>query len=183
MGRQPPPICASAIGCASKCWMNKGCRSSARSTRSYNRMNDESRTSQKIEISGDQLTIPDVATVARDKHPVRLSGQPAVRQKISASREVLEEKIRRGEIIYGVNTGLGGNVRFILPAKDIAAHQENIFRFLICGTGNPLPEDAVRAAMLLRANALAKGYSAVRLVVIERLLELLNHEITPVVPI
>ncbi|HET8562646.1 MAG TPA: aromatic amino acid ammonia-lyase [Candidatus Binatia bacterium] len=145
-------------------------------------MNDETRSSQKIAISGSGLTIPQVAVVARDKNAVQLTEDRDVRQKISASRELLEEKLRLGEIIYGVNTGLGGNVRFILPAKDIAAHQENIFRFLICGTGNPLPEDAVRAAMLLRANALAKGYSAVRVIVIERLLDLLNHEITPVVP-
>jgi phenylalanine ammonia-lyase len=135
-----------------------------------------------IDISGSQLTIAQVAAVARQKVRVRLSQAPEVRKKIAASRELLEEKLRRGEIIYGVNTGLGGNVRFILPAKDLAAHQQNIFRFLICGSGDPLPEDVVRAAMLLRANALAKGYSAVRTEVIERLLDLLNSGITPLVP-
>ena len=135
-----------------------------------------------IEISGENLSIPSVAAVAREKVPVQLSRKSEVRNKILASRKLLEEKLRNGEIIYGVNTGLGGNVRFILPAKDLAAHQQNIFRFLICGSGDPLPEDAVRAAMLLRANALAKGYSAVRPEVIERLLELLNNGITPLVP-
>jgi len=135
-----------------------------------------------MEISGTQLTTTEVAAVAREKLRVRLSQERDVRKKILASRQLLEEKLRRGEIIYGVNTGLGGNVRFILPAKDLTAHQENIFHFLICGTGNPLPEDAVRAAILLRANALAKGYSAVRMVVIERLIDLLNHDITPIVP-
>jgi phenylalanine ammonia-lyase len=137
---------------------------------------------QTIEISGAQLTISDVAAVARDHFRVKLSQEPDIRKRILASRELLEEKLRRGEIIYGVNTGLGGNVRFILPAKDLAKHQENIFQFLICGSGDPLPKDAVRAAILLRANALAKGYSAVRPVVIESLIELLNHGITPVVP-
>ncbi len=135
-----------------------------------------------IEISGENLTIPSVAAVARDKVLVQLSRAPEIKKKILASRQLLEEKIASGEIIYGVNTGLGGNVRFILPAKDLAAHQQNIFRFLICGTGNPLPEDAVRAAMLLRANALAKGYSGVRPLVIERVIDLLNHDIIPVVP-
>jgi phenylalanine ammonia-lyase len=137
---------------------------------------------QTIAISGTQLTAAQVAAVAREKLPVRLSQENGVRKKILASREVLEEKLRRGEIIYGVNTGLGGNVRFLLPARDLAKHQENIFRFLICGTGNPLPEDVVRAAILLRANALAKGYSAVRPAVIEGLIGLLNHGITPIVP-
>jgi phenylalanine ammonia-lyase len=134
------------------------------------------------EISGSQLTIAQVAAVARDKQRIALSGAPEVRKKLLASRQILEEKLRRGEIIYGVNTGLGGNVRFILPAQDLAKHQQNIFRFLICGSGEPLPEEVVRAAMLLRANALAKGYSAVRIVVIERLIELLNCGVTPVVP-
>jgi phenylalanine ammonia-lyase len=137
---------------------------------------------QTIEISGSDLGIPDVAAVARHRAPVQLSQDPTVSANIAASRRLLDEKLGRGEIIYGVNTGLGGNVRFILPAKDLAAHQQNIFRFLICGSGQPLAEETVRAAILLRANALAKGYSAVRLVVIERLLDLLNHEITPVVP-
>jgi phenylalanine ammonia-lyase len=137
---------------------------------------------QIIDISGAQLTTSQVAAVARDNFPVQLSQEPDIRKKILASRELLEQKLRRGEIIYGVNTGLGGNVRFILPAKDLAKHQENIFQFLICGSGDPLPKDTVRAAILLRANALAKGYSAVRPVVIERLIELLNHDITPIVP-
>jgi phenylalanine ammonia-lyase len=137
---------------------------------------------QTVEISGIRLTTSQVAAVARHNLPVQLSQEPAVRKQILASRELLEEKLRHGEIIYGVNTGLGGNVRFILPAKDLAKHQENIFRFLICGSGDPLPSDAVRAAILLRANALAKGYSAVRPLVIERLIELLNHEITPIAP-
>jgi phenylalanine ammonia-lyase len=135
-----------------------------------------------IEITGSRLTTSEVAAVARDNFPVRLSEEPDIRKKILASRELLEEKLRSGEIIYGVNTGLGGNVRFILPAKDLAKHQENIFQFLICGSGDPLPKDAVRAAILLRANALAKGFSAVRPAVIERLIELLNHGITPIVP-
>jgi phenylalanine ammonia-lyase len=137
---------------------------------------------QIIEISGAGLTISQVAAVARDRFSAQLSQEPDIREKIIASRELLEEKLRRGEIIYGVNTGLGGNVRFILPAKDLARHQENIFQFLICGSGEPLPKDAVRAAILLRANALAKGYSAVRPLIIERLIELLNHDITPIVP-
>ena len=142
-------------------------------------VSDISEHSQPIEISGSQLTIAQVVAVARHKRRVRLSEAPEVRKKIVASRQILEEKLRRGEIIYGVNTGLGGNVRFILPAEDLAKHQKNIFRFLICGSGDPLPEEAVRASMLLRANALAKGYSAVRIVVIERLAEFLNRGIMP----
>jgi histidine ammonia-lyase len=76
--------------------------------------------SRILEISGTQLTTTQVAAVARDSFPVQLSQEPDIRKKILASRALLEEKLRRGEIIYCVNTGLGGNVRFILPVKDLA---------------------------------------------------------------
>ncbi len=136
----------------------------------------------KIEISGEHLIIDQVASVSREKIGVELSQDPEVRQKISASHKLLEEALECGEIIYGVNTGFGGNVRFLIPAAKLARHQENLFQYMICGTGAELPQEVVRAPILLRANALAKGYSGVRQQVIERLLDLLNHDITPIVP-
>jgi histidine ammonia-lyase len=136
----------------------------------------------KIEISGENLSIDRVAAVTREKVRVELSQDPEVRQRIISSRRILEEKLEHGEILYGVNTGFGGNVRFLIPSNELAHHQENLFQYMVCGTGPPLPVDTVRAAILLRANALSKGYSGVRLVVIERLLDLLNNDITPVVP-
>ena len=136
----------------------------------------------KVEIFGDRLTLEDVAAVARERSAVALTSNQDVRHKISAAHRLLEDKLARGEIIYGVNTGFGGNVRFLIPQEDLTFHQENLFRFLTCGVGPPLPEDAVRAAMLLRANALAKGLSGVRMEIIERMLDLLNHGITPMVP-
>jgi phenylalanine ammonia-lyase len=135
-----------------------------------------------IEICGDGLTIEKVASVARQNIRVELTSNIDVRNKISASRQLLEKKLTAGEIIYGVNTGFGGNVRFLIPQNDLSFHQENLLRCLTCGVGQPLIEDAVRAAMLLRANALAKGLSGVRVEIIERMLDLLNHGITPVVP-
>ncbi|MCH7914879.1 MAG: aromatic amino acid lyase [Deltaproteobacteria bacterium] len=136
----------------------------------------------KIEISGENLSIDRVAAVTREKVRVELSQDPEVRQRIYSSRRILEEKLERGEILYGVNTGFGGNVRFLIPSNELAHHQENLFQYMVCGTGPPLPVDTVRAAILLRANALSKGYSGVRHVVIERLLDILNKDITPVVP-
>ncbi|MBI2357853.1 MAG: aromatic amino acid lyase [Deltaproteobacteria bacterium] len=137
---------------------------------------------QKIEISGDHLTIDQVVAVVRGGTQVELSPDPRVRERITSSRALLDTKLAQGEIIYGVNTGYGGNVRFLIPAKDLNRHQENLFQYMICGVGPPLPEDTVRAAILLRANALAKGFSAVRPLIIERLIDLLNHRITPIVP-
>ena len=136
----------------------------------------------KIEISGENLSIDHVAAVTREKVRVELSQDPEVRQRIISSRRILEEKLEHGEILYGVNTGFGGNVRFLIPSNELAHHQENLFQYMVCGTGPSLPVDTVRAAILLRANALSKGYSGVRLVVIERLLDILKKDITPVVP-
>ena len=135
-----------------------------------------------VEITGDGLTINRVASVARQDSRVELSSNRAVINKISSSRQLLEKKLAAGEVIYGVNTGFGGNVRFLIPDTDLSFHQTNLLRSLSCGVGQPLPADAVRAAMLLRANALAKGLSGVRREIIERLVDLLNHRITPVVP-
>ncbi len=135
-----------------------------------------------IEISGDGLTIEQVASVARRNVRVELTTNLEVRERISAARQLLEKKLAAGEIIYGVNTGYGGNVRFLIPHDELSFHQENLFQSLTCGVGQPLPQDAVRAAMLLRANALAKGRSGVRVEIIERMVDLLNHGITPVVP-
>jgi phenylalanine ammonia-lyase len=135
-----------------------------------------------VEISGDDLTIAKIASVARLNNRVALASNPDAREKVCASRQLLEKKLSAGEIIYGVNTGFGGNARYLIPSSEISKHQENMFQFLACGVGMALPEDTVRAAILLRANALAKGFSGVRPVIIERLLDLLNSSITPIVP-
>jgi phenylalanine ammonia-lyase len=135
-----------------------------------------------VELSGDGLTIESVASVARQNRRVALTAHSEIRKKISASRRLLEDKLAAGEIIYGVNTGFGANVRFLIPQGDLSFHQENLLRSLACGVGPPLAEDAVRAAMVLRANALAKGLSGVRPAIITTMIELLNHGITPMVP-
>jgi len=135
-----------------------------------------------LSISDTPLSVSDVIAVARNGKPVALSADPDFRRRIERGRATLERKLAQGEVVYGVNTGFGGNARFVIPDDELAHHQQNLLEFLSCGVGQPLPEPVVRAAILLRANALARGLSAVRLVVIERLLDLLNHGITPVVP-
>src|SRR5580658_2421316 len=129
-----------------------------------------------------ELQLNDIVAIARLHRAVALSPDAEFRENIQRGRETLERKLKAGEVIYGVNTGFGGNVRFVIPDQELAHHQRNLLEYHCCGVGDPLPEEVVRAAILLRANALARGLSAVRAVVIERLLDLLNHGITPVVP-
>lgn len=129
-----------------------------------------------------ELQLDDIVAVARLHRPVSLSIDADFRERIQRGRETLERKLKAGEVIYGVNTGFGGNVRFVIPDQELAHHQRNLIEYHCCGVGEPLAEDVVRAAILLRANALARGLSAVHVLVIERLLDLLNHGITPIVP-
>ena len=138
--------------------------------------------SSAVSISPANLSLDAIISVARRRQSVVLSTDEEFRQRIRRSREALERKLAGGEVVYGVNTGFGGNARYVIPNGELAHHQQNLLEFLSCGVGEPLPEEVVRAAILLRANALARGLSAVRVVVIERLLDLLNHGITPIVP-
>src|SRR5215467_10660638 len=133
-------------------------------------------------ISSRDLSFEDIMNVARRRQPVELSTDEDFRRQIQRGRETLERKLANGEVIYGVNTGFGGNARYVIPDDEVAHHQRNLLEFLSCGVGEPLSEEAVRAAILLRANALARGLSSVRMVVIERLLDLLNRQITAIVP-
>jgi histidine ammonia-lyase len=133
-----------------------------------------------IVLTGQGLSIEHFVDVARNK--VRVALDASIHERALASRETLDRMLERNEVIYGVNIGFGGNVKFLIPPSAIAVHQQGMLRHLYCGAGPALSTDVVRGAMLLRANALAKGCSAVRPIVLDRLIELLNADIVPIVP-
>ena len=133
-----------------------------------------------ITIDGGTLTLAQVEAVARDRVRVRLD--TAAAEGIRASRALLESLIEEGAPVYGVNTGFGRLADVRIPRSEQRALQRNLVRSHAAGAGRPLPAEEVRAIMLLRANTLARGQSGCRRVVVERLLELLNHEVHPVVP-
>jgi phenylalanine ammonia-lyase len=126
------------------------------------------------------LTIEDVVAVARHHLPVSLA-EPA-RRRIALGRQRLIEALDRGERIYGVNTGIGGNVKISLAVDEIDQLQANLVRQIACATGQPLPFDVVRAAALLRIATFLPGASGVRPAIVDGLIELLNRGVTPVVP-
>jgi len=138
------------------------------------------RANLRIEIDGENLTVADVVAVARDGAKVGLAA--AARVAIERSRTLVEEIVERGDTIYGVNTGFGDLSTLSIPTDQLSQLQHNLLRSHSAGVGPPLPRDVVRGMLLLRANALAKGNSGVRPVLIERLIDLLNTGITPVVP-
>ncbi|MBV9684958.1 MAG: aromatic amino acid lyase [Solirubrobacterales bacterium] len=133
-----------------------------------------------LELDGASLTIRDALEVSRRGRVVRLSERAT--QAVRASRRLKHELIDREIPIYGVTTGFGDSAhRQISPAK-ASRLQQNILRFMGVGTGPIAPPEVARVTMLLRANCLAKGNSGVRVALIERVLEFLNHDVTPYIP-
>jgi histidine ammonia-lyase len=131
-------------------------------------------------LDGEPLTLEEIAEVAIGGRAVSLA--PEALPRIRASREVVDALLAGGGTAYGINTGFGKLSDVRIATKEVQALQRNLVRSHACGLGEPLPEDAVRAMLLLRANVLSKGFSGVRVELVERLVELLNRRIHPVVP-
>ena len=134
--------------------------------------------SRTIHLTGDDLTFADVWDVAQNGPKAEL-GESA-RERMCAARELVESI--SGEHTYGVNTGFGRFVSAHIPEELAAELQLRLLRSHACGVGEPYPDEVVRAAMLLRANALAKGFSGARVELAELLLECLNRGVLPLVP-
>ncbi len=126
-----------------------------------------------------KLSIEDVARVARGGETVSIS--VAARGRIAQGRVRLQELLAKGERIYGVNTGIGGNAGISLAPDQMELLQHNLMHELGCATGEPLPVDTVRAATLLRIATFLGGASAVRPSLVDALAELLTRGLTPVV--
>ncbi len=129
-------------------------------------------------LTGDDLTVADVWEVA--VHGDEVSLAESAKERMAASRELLESI--KGEHTYGVNTGFGRFVSAHVPEELAEELQLRLLRSHACGVGEPYPDDVVRAAMLLRANAIAKGFSGARVVTVELLIACLNRGVLPVVP-
>jgi len=134
-----------------------------------------------VRVVGHDLAISDLVSVARDSTPVLLGEDPGLRQQLEESRALKEWLIAQGQPIYGVTTGFGDSANRQVGGAKAKDLQKNLVRMMGCGTGAYAPEDEARATTLIRANCLARGHSAVRPVVIERLLDLLNAHITPAI--
>src|SRR5688572_18523876 len=134
-----------------------------------------------LKIDGYSLTITDVARAARgEERSFALTAES--RERVEASRKLVDGWVERGEVIYGITTGFGEFANVTIPLHQIEELQVNLIRSHSAGVGEPLAPEVVRAMLLLRANALAKGFSGIRPVVIKALLKCLEHDVLPVVP-
>ncbi len=135
----------------------------------------------EIRLDGDTLTLEDVERVARDPG-VNVALAPDASERMRRSRAVVERALESGRVVYGVTTGFGRLADVAIPHDKLEELQLNLLRSHACGVGVPLERMETRAITLLRANMLAKGFSGVRPVVVELLVELLNRGIAPVIP-
>ncbi len=133
-----------------------------------------------LPLTGRDLTIDAVVEVARGRRPVSLD--PGAADRMRASRAVIERIVADGATAYGVTTGFGDLADVRIEPERTAELQRNLVRSHAAGVGEPLPDDVVRAMLLLRANALAVGLSGVRVEVVELLIGMLNRAVHPVVP-
>jgi histidine ammonia-lyase len=131
-------------------------------------------------IDGECLSLTDVEQVATTNFPVRLSAE--ARRRMKRSRRVVEKVLLSKKVVYGINTGFGALCQVVIAPNQISRLQRNLVVSHAAGVGKALPEEVVRAMMLLRANVLAKGCSGVRPEVAEHLVTMLNEKLHPLIP-
>src|SRR5579859_6201375 len=133
-----------------------------------------------IVITGNDLTFDQLYAVALRNETVSLA--PAAVTRMKASRAVVDRLVAANETAYGINTGFGKLASVRISAEQVRQLQLNLVRSHACGIGTPLSVPETRSMMLLRANALAKGLSGVRPMVVETLCAMLNAGVHPVIP-
>src|SRR6267142_6714413 len=133
-----------------------------------------------IELDGTSLTIEQLLAIADRGAPVALSN--AARQRVRASRAVVDRVASGDQPAYGINTGFGSFADVRIAPEALEELQVNLLRSHAAGVGDPLPTRTVRATMALRANVLAKGFSGISVETLEALIALINKGVHPAVP-
>lgn len=134
----------------------------------------------KVALDGESLTLEQVVSVARYGAKVEL--QPAARDNVQKSRDYVDKIIAGNQRVYGITTGFGKFSDVVISKDDAKKLQRNLIMSHATGVGDPLAPEIVRAILLLRANALAKGFSGIRLSTLQTLIDILNAGIVPVIP-
>ena len=134
----------------------------------------------QVVVDGRTLDIEGVEAVAR--HGAGVTLDPEARSRVAQTRRVVEDILASGAVVYGVNTGFGKLAEVRVAPEQLSRLQLNLLRSHACGVGEPFAEAVVRAMLLLRANVLATGHAGCRPVVVDRVLDLLNAGVHPVVP-
>lgn len=132
-----------------------------------------------IILDGKSLDLEQLVLVARKKETVVIANQ--AKEAVNTACQYVSDIAKGSKAVYGINTGFGKLSDVRIKPEDVSVLQKNLLMSHACGVGDPLGCEIVRGMMLLRINALIKGHSGIRLSTIEKLLELLNKDIIPVV--
>lgn len=132
-----------------------------------------------IYINGETLSLQQVVDVVRSREKVELDVVAV--EKVKASRQLVEKFLERGEVVYGITTGFGKLADVMISREKVEELQLNLILSHACGVGDVLPVEVARTMMLLRANALAKGHSGIRLETLQLLVDMLNTDVVPLV--
>ncbi|MFW9777325.1 MAG: histidine ammonia-lyase [Candidatus Heimdallarchaeota archaeon] len=133
-----------------------------------------------VTLDGESLTISDIILITRDKYAVEIASE--VVSRIEQAANIVQTVLKQNRRIYGVTTGFGHLQEVPVSSDDVYQLQENLVLSHSAGVGLELPLEVVRGMMVLQINKLVRGHSGVRLEVVELLVDLLNHDIVPVVP-
>src|SRR5260370_38219841 len=133
-----------------------------------------------VTLDGQAWGPADVVAVAR--HGERVSLGPQAMTRLQQARRLVDRLVAEDRVVYGLTTGVGALKNVRIPPADTRQLQRNLFMSHAVGVGPPLPEELVRAGMLVRVNQFCQGTSGVSPVVAERLVDLLNHDTCPLVP-
>lgn len=133
-----------------------------------------------IQINGNDLTLDEIVKVARNGWKVELTKE--AEERVLKSRNIVDEIVDNNKVIYGITTGFGKFSDVTISGEDCKKLQRNLIISHACGTGKSFSNEIVKTIMLLRANALAKGYSGIRLSTLKTLIEMVNSGVCPVIP-
>ncbi|MCL2580050.1 MAG: histidine ammonia-lyase [Oscillospiraceae bacterium] len=131
-------------------------------------------------VDGKSLRLCDLVNVARENYKVELS--ESAKQSIKKSRDYVDRLVQEERVVYGITTGFGEFSKVSIKKEQAEQLQTNLIVSHACGVGNHLPVDSVRALILLRVNALSRGFSGIRLETVEGLIGMLNTGVIPAIP-
>jgi histidine ammonia-lyase len=132
-----------------------------------------------ITLNGSGLDLEKFIRIARFKEEVQIG--ESQKELVKKARDYVKRVVQSEKPVYGINTGFGKLSDVPVRKEDVSKLQENLLKSHACGVGSPLADEVVRGMMLLRVNALIRGNSGIRLCVLEKLVEMLNKDVCPVV--
>lgn len=133
-----------------------------------------------IQINGNELTLDQIVNIARRGYKVELTKE--AEERVIKSRNIVDEIVKNNKVVYGITTGFGKFSDVTISGEDCKELQRNLIISHSCGTGKAFSKEITKTIMLLRANALSKGYSGIRLSTLKTLIEMINKGVNPIIP-